>query len=260
MEDKDQTQADEIQADETPDESQDDFAADEALFDALEAEINDWVEEEDLDELEEIEKEFGAAMAEMKREFAKTSIEDIQVRAKEWVREHPVLTVTLAVGAGLLIGGAIAEARRPAPLPKRLKRRSKKLASKSSKYARDVGDTLSDRAALAGGALAATAARAKSSTSSLRKNLEKQAEDASAFVRSQGGRVGKTAEHAYEVAADRAAHAWDIVQHAADDASEAVQDVAKQGFSFIEAITTALKTVFTAVALKKITEWLRKVT
>lgn len=247
----------------TPQETPEDPASEDALFDALEAEIGEWVNDEDIEELGEIEKEFGAAMAEMTREFTKANIDDAQERAKSWVAEHPVLTVALAVGAGVVLGHALSRARRPAPLSKRVRRQGKKLASQSSKLARDLGEDVAERAALAGSVLAAKAARAKAETrgvaSSLRNAIEAGTSEVSHYVHAQRDRVGENAEDVLDAATSRAIDAWHAVQDVAEDASEAVEDMAKQGFGFVEQLMRVLKTVFTAVALKKITEWFRKI-
>lgn len=222
---------------------------------------------------------------------AQSELERVGSRAKTWVEENPTLAVFLAVGAGMLAGRVLTGVftPKPPPLSVQLKRRGRNLLGR----AQGVGSDLADRAALAGGVLAHQAARrgrefahhAGAVSQDVSKKAAKQARKAqkeAAFYASEAAHkasdFGDVLQHQAEVLSaaatqraaelgDQFAHlaeeAYDAISHKAEnvahDISGRVKETADSSFSVLEAILNTIKTAVVAVAVKKITGWIRSV-
>lgn len=207
---------------------------------------------------------------------------------QRWVEEHPVLSVTLAVGAGVLVGRLLAQALKPAPPPplhvrarrqveqaahdvrRRTGEAGSQLARAAERRSREVarateaaGRQWSDRAAHAGKEWADRAEHwldtVADEAAAVGKQVSRQAADLGESLAAQ---TEAYARQLGERAADEGARARRAVDRTVDHARHEVDDAVSTSARWFddlgEALMGVIRTALAAAVVQKVVGWIRR--
>ncbi len=192
-------------------------------------------------------QQFADRLGRVKEEFAQVDVDDLGKRAANWVRENPVLAVTIAAGAGILIGRGLVSLLRspqPPPLSVRAGRQARHLAHRAQDYLGDVGDVVGERAADASAFLKRKADLAGAELASKARELSED--------------LSRRAADAAEAIADSAGHAADSASERAQALSSYARKRVVKGRDVGESLLGSIKGAVAAVVVQRIGDWIRR--
>ncbi len=183
----------------------------------------------------------------MKEDLAKVDTEDVARRAGEWVRENPLLAISIAAGAGILMGRglvALLTPSPPPPLPERARRRARALASSAHDYLGDIGDTISSRAVDTGSIIKK---KADEAGVELTRKAQEFSDELTRRASDVADAIAETAVKARESASDKAQELPDLLK-----------EHAGQGRDFADSLLGTIKAATAALVVRRIGDWIRR--
>lgn len=194
-------------------------------------------------------QEMNEAVRALRAEIERIDLAQARARVQSAVEQNPTLAVFLGIGAGILLGRALSQALRPAPPPLRVRarRNAMDLAEQARGFAAGIGAVIAQQAASAA------------------HEAQKQGAIVSKHARVLGDEVARRAHEAGVILADRTGDWSERISEAAHDVQKSVQKKAKQvrkkvgrKRTFAEATMDALGTAAAAVALERVSKWIKK--
>lgn len=209
--------------------------------------------------------ELQNAVARLRAEVSRVDLAQARLQARNWVRENPELASLLAIGGGLLVGRLISSAFKPAPPPtlgERLRQRADVLTTQAQRLAEDVAAAIASGAVVAGSAVAKTAKVASAQAQEVGETLARRAGEAAAAASHGAAELG-------EVLADRARTYGDSAAHFAEAAAHSIEKSAgkierklekraSRGADYAESALNAARTIVAAAVIRRVNQWLRK--
>ncbi len=183
----------------------------------------------------------------VREEFAQVDVDDLGRRAADWVRENPVLAVTIAAGAGILIGRGLVSLLRspePPPLSVRARAQARNLAHRAHDYLDDVGDVVGERASEA--------------SAFLKRKADQAGAELSSKARELSDDLARRAAEAAETIADSAGHAAKSASERASELSSQVRRRAGKGRDVGDSLLGSIKAAVAAVVVQRIGDWIRR--
>ncbi len=183
----------------------------------------------------------------MKEDLSKVDTEDLGRKAGQWVRENPVLAVTLAAGAGILIGRGLVSLLTPAPpppFPVRARRRARAIAENAQDYLGDFGDSIASRASDAG--------------AYLRRKADEAGEELARKAQEYSEELTEKASHVAEAISDSAVKARKSAAGTVQELPTALKERAGHGRDFADTLLGSIKAATAALVVRRIGDWMRR--
>jgi len=181
----------------------------------------------------------------IRTDLAELDVHDAIDRGKKWVKENPVLAVAAAVGVGLAVGGIAAWAGRepePEPVATRLRKRARSVSDRAQDALKDVGETVAEQ-------LSSSTATLRDGVSNLSSEVVGRASDYREDVERHAARLA-------ESIAENAVAAAETIQGSARSIAKRPNRKERDAFG---SLSDSIRTVMTAFAVKKVGEWLRRI-
>ena len=183
----------------------------------------------------------------VREDLAKVDTEDLGRRVGEWVRENPLLAISIAAGAGILMGRGLTALLTPSPPPPlsvRARRRAAAVAHSAHDYLGDVGDVLSDRAADAG--------------AYLRKRADEAGKELSRKAKEFSDELAKRTGELADAMADSAGKARESAADAAHELPDLIKHRAGHSRDFADSLLGTVKAATAAMVVRRVGEWMRR--
>lgn len=217
-------------------------------------------------------KELVHAVGSLRQEMERIDLQRARSSARGWVEENPALSVFLAAGAGVLVGRGLSAAMEPAPPPplrERARAQGRAWAEKARESAREAGEQASRQARTAGKTVERQAQeagrRAREQAQTLGERIAPFVAEASHrttdFSKALSERVKELQEATAQEAAEIPALADEFLQamqERTQDVAGSVRNKASRGMDVMESVGGAMKTILTAVLVKKAVDLLRR--
>lgn len=210
--------------------------------------------------LEQARREMNEAIQTLRMEMARLDLQKAGRQARSWVDENPTLAAFIGIGAGLMVGRALAEALRPAPPPPwhvQAKQRAGAWADGLGDFATGVGAVLAAQAALAAKAAHTAGETVAHQARGLSTDVTRRVEDWSDTLGKRLGDLSESATEAAESSAKALRGTSRDVQKAMRRQSKTTRKKMKGDFELPDAVVNAARAAAAAVVLKKANDWLR---
>lgn len=191
--------------------------------------------------------EIADRLGRVREDLAKVDTEDVGRRVGEWVRENPLLAISIATGAGILMGRGLTALLTPSPPPplsERARRRAAAVAHSAQGYLGDVGDALSDRAADAG--------------LYLRKRADEAGKDLSRKAQELSDELAKRTGELADAMAESAGKAKASAAEAAQELPDLIRHRTDHGRDFADSLLGTIKAATAAMVVRRVGEWIRR--
>lgn len=218
-------------------------------------------------------RELNEAVQTLRAEVAQLDLAQTRARAERWVDENPTLTLFLGIGAGLLAGRLLSSAFRPAPPPPlhvRARHRAGDLAEQAMGFASGMGAVVASQAARAAHQARDTGTRVSHQAAIFGEELARRAEAAGAAFSERTDDwtdvVSHRASEAVHAASEAARRSADQLHDASGDARKHLRKQSKKvrrqvhtGLQFADTVAAAARTAVAAVVIKKVNDFIKKV-
>ncbi len=193
----------------------------------------------------------------LREEISSIDAQQVADNAKTWVKENPGLSVLLAVGAGILLGKAVSDVMRkdPPTLSERLRSESGRLLHDARRYAGRTGASVSRRVEETGEHLAEHARALGDQVQRQASLLSDQIAEQRGELTSEGMRRTQDWIASVSGSAERAARS---LQDAARDLSSSASQRIPDRLPAWDGLSNIVKSIFGAVAFKKISDWIKE--